>query len=280
VLQIISTVRTSAALSQAPRQPKTRTPRYESIEVVNGGSITGRVIWMGDPPQEASLTVPVPADMSGHCGGNRKATGRLEIHPTSRGVNHAVVYLKEITQGKPMPAPGTNIATGEKAVLDQVNCAYEPHVLVVGQRTTLAIQSSDDTPHNVNARMGATQIFNLHFPKKGQRVEDPERTNVGRKTGVIELRCNVGHFWMSGSVLVVSHPYHSVTNEAGEFDLRDVPPGEYDLVCWHERWTPRILNDANGKVAEMLYGRPHTFEQNVQVRAGEKTAVTFHLSAK
>ena len=130
------------------------------------------MVWNGGIPPEASRSVAIPAEMAGHCGGSKKALSRLVIDSASRGVNNAVVYLEQIAKGKPMPEPGTNIVTGEKALLDQVNCGYRPHVLVVGQRSTLAIRSSDDTPHNVNARMGATQIFNLNFPKKGLRIED------------------------------------------------------------------------------------------------------------
>lgn len=278
LLCMIAASAPSAVLAQATRRPRTRSPRYEAIEVTDGGSIVGRVIWKGAIPPEASKKVAIPAEMSGHCGASQKLLSRLVIDPDHRGVKNVVVYLQDIAKGKPMPQPGTNIATGEKAVLNQIQCMYDPHVLVVGQRTTLAIASSDETPHNVNARMGTNQIFNLHFPKKGIRVEDPKRTNVGRKTGIITLRCNVGHYWMSGIVMVVSHPYYTVTNEAGEFKLEDVPPGKYEMVYWHESWKPRILKDAGGKVTEILYGRPRTRAEKIAIQAGWQTDVLFDLS--
>jgi hypothetical protein len=44
---------------------------------------------------------------------------------------------------------------------------------------------------------------------------------------------------MSAVILVFEHPYFSVPNSTGSFRLRDVPPGSYDLVAWHERLKPQ-----------------------------------------
>jgi len=51
--------------------------------------------------------------------------------------------------------------------------------------------------------------------------------------GAVKLGCNI-HDWMSGVILVVPTPYFATTDEAGNFVLRDVPPGAYGVVAWHE----------------------------------------------
>jgi hypothetical protein len=39
---------------------------------------------------------------------------------------------------------------------------------------------------------------------------------------------------MLGWIVVSDHPYVAVTDEKGEFTLKDVPPGQYKLEIWHE----------------------------------------------
>jgi hypothetical protein len=39
---------------------------------------------------------------------------------------------------------------------------------------------------------------------------------------------------MAAFVGVVNHPFFAVSNEAGEFDLTNVPEGDYELEAWHE----------------------------------------------
>jgi len=56
------------------------------------------------------------------------------------------------------------------------------------------------------------------------------------REGLIDPRCNGGHVWMNGEMLVVPHPYRAVTNEDGNFRLTNVPPGEYEIEAWHEGW--------------------------------------------
>ena len=41
---------------------------------------------------------------------------------------------------------------------------------------------------------------------------------------------------MNAEILVVSHPYYAVTDESGKFELTAVPPGQYEIVAWHEGW--------------------------------------------
>ena len=38
-----------------------------------------------------------------------------------------------------------------------------------------------------------------------------------------------------GYVLPLDHPYAAVTDEAGRFEIPQLPPGEYELNIWHER---------------------------------------------
>ncbi len=61
------------------------------------------------------------------------------------------------------------------------------------------------------------QVLTLSFPK----VEH----------GVF-IKCDV-HAWMSAYVHVLDHPFHAVTGEDGTFEIKGLPPGEYELTVWH-----------------------------------------------
>jgi hypothetical protein len=47
--------------------------------------------------------------------------------------------------------------------------------------------------------------------------------------------CNV-HPWMRAFVFVFASPYYAVTNTAGDFKLRNLPPGTYTIEAWHEKY--------------------------------------------
>ena len=64
---------------------------------------------------------------------------------------------------------------------------------------------------------------------------------------------------MTAYVGVLDHPFHSVSNGSGAFTLSTLPPGEYVIEAWHER-----------------YG---TQTQNVTVTTGETAEVNFTFSA-
>ena len=52
---------------------------------------------------------------------------------------------------------------------------------------------------------------------------------------MIPVKCNV-HPWMKSYVGVVDHPYFMVTGAEGTFELKDVPPGDYVIEAWHEKF--------------------------------------------
>ena len=226
------------------------------------------------------LKVPVPAAQQTHCSGAEINLDLLLVDEKTLGVRYSVVYIDGITKGKPLPERDIDFATGKKAVLDQQKCQYVPRVMVVRRGSTLAITTSDDVLHNVNARMRLDQLFNLALPRKGLVIDDPARTGVGRKIGVVSLRCNAGHFWMQGSIHVVGHPYYAVTDAQGRFKLTDVPAGAYTLKIWHENYTPRFGKDATGKIADVITGRAKVLTRDVKVEAGQCTKIEVDLSAK
>lgn len=58
---------------------------------------------------------------------------------------------------------------------------------------------------------------------------------------MVRIKCDV-HSWMGAYVGVLDHPYHSVTGPDGTFQLKTLPPGQYVIEAWHERYGTATQN--------------------------------------
>ncbi len=114
-----------------------------------------------------------------------------------------------------------------QAVLDQVGCMYTPHVSGVVARQKLTVRNSDKTTHNVNAKIGRKPVFNKSMPAGSSFDES------FKKPAEVQLKCDV-HPWMTGYIRVLEHPFFAVTQKDGTFEIRGLPPGEYEVSVWHE----------------------------------------------
>src|SRR5277367_671481 len=119
--------------------------------------------------------------------------------------------------------------------LNQKSCRYEPHILLVPAEGILTVKSSDPVLHTVH--MSGSADYNLPFVSAGQEISRPMM-----REGMVDLRCNAGHVWMNAEMIVASNPYYAVTDAAGNFELTDVPPGQYEIVAWHEGW--RVVGES------------------------------------
>jgi hypothetical protein len=196
---------------------------------------------------------------------------RMVIGPNG-GVANTIVYINNISQGKAM-----NLPTPRRA-LDQKNCRYEPHILLVPQSAELTMKSSDAVLHTVH--MDGAASFNLPFP-----FPDRVITRKMDTPGLVNLRCNGGHVWMNAEMMVVSHPYYAVTDLNGRFELDDVPAGDYEVIAWHEGW--RVLGRENAldvfsqkMIQRAVFSEPRTWKQSVTINPGQTTVTDFVISQK
>ena len=244
---------------------------YKVITVSDGGTISGTVKWSG--PQPRALDFPITKDPA-ICDPESKKTVDLErlVVGSQGGVANTIVYLKNIYSGKAMALPE------QRRHLDQKHCRYIPHILLVPQDATLQIQSSDATLHTVHMEGAAT--FNLPFPFTNQITSRTMST-----PGLVHIRCNGGHVWMNAEMMVVPHPYYAVTDESGQFEFTDVPPGTYQIVAWHEGWGREGKEEVydvltQRRVDRPLFTEPKTWEKSVTVTGNNTSVVNFAISGK
>jgi hypothetical protein len=195
---------------------------YQVISFQNGGTIRGAVKWQGAQPHLVSSEINKDTQVCDPLGQKHRDLERLLISPSS-GVANTVVYLRNITRGKAMELPA------QRRFLDQKSCRYEPHILLVPSQATLTVRDSDPLLHTV--QMSGNADYNLPFVREGQEISRPMT-----REGVVSLRCNAGHVWMNAEMIVARHPYYTVTDQDGNFELTNVPPGDYEIVAWHEGW--------------------------------------------
>ncbi len=231
------------------------------------GRIRGVVRLQGKAPQAAFESV---TENQSTCG-DRVPVTRLALGKEN-GVQHAFVYLDGVKSSEPPRARGS-------LLVDQKNCQYAPHALIVPAGSKIEITNSDSILHNVHGQQVTTEqgqqtLFNIAQPVRGQRttVDSPLTT-----PGIVFLSCEAGHPWMSGYVFVANHPYVALTDDSGEFVLDGVPVGTYKIKMWHEG----VAMKRNIKTLQRYeYEEPYETTQDVTVQAGGETVINFDLTLR
>lgn len=108
---------------------------------------------------------------------------------------------------------------------------YAPHVFGVQVGQPIQIRNSDSFQHNIHALPETNRPFNFSQPVQGM---ENERT-FQQPEVMVRIKCDV-HGWMEAWAGVVSHPYHSTTDDEGGFNLANLPAGEYVVEAWHEEY--------------------------------------------
>ena len=211
------------------------------VTAQGAGSIVGEVKFSGTPPAAKSLKVDKDPEV---CGSD-KPSEELVVG-ANKGIKNAVVSLGGAKGPAPTPA--------QKPALDQKKCHFTPHVLVVPAGAEVDILNSDGILHNIHTFSSANPSINKAQPKFKKVL-----TEKFDKPEIIKIQCDV-HGWMQGWIVVGEHAAYSVSDDSGAFKLDNVPPGKHKVEVWHETL---------GKVS-----------QEVEVKAGAPTKITFELSKK
>jgi hypothetical protein len=180
------------------------------------GVVSGTVRLVGSVPARP----PLPVFKHHEVCGETVPDERLVVGPAG-GVRYAVVTVEGVRDGKKPERDAT-------LTLDNRECRFQPHVQVAEVGQWLEIVNSDPILHNADARMGNETLFNVAVTP-GRRVRKPLA-----RPGLVAITCDVRHTWMSAYIEVAAHPYHTVTDLYGAYEIRELPPGEYKLRVWHE----------------------------------------------
>ena len=135
------------------------------------------------------------------------------------GIANAVVIVKG-AKGELKP---TNVE------FDQKGCDYVPHVLAFPAGSTVDIINSDGILHNIHTYSTVNPSFNMAQPKFKKEIEEKVE-----KPEVIKVTCDA-HGWMHGWWVATDTPYFAVTDDKGNYTIKDVPAGNYTVEVWQEK---------------------------------------------
>jgi hypothetical protein len=184
-------------------------------------TISGKVTFEGTvPPAEKIKLSADPKCVEMHKEGMEKQP----IQVKDGGLANVYVYVKS---GLP---PGNYPAPVEPAVIDQQGCNYSPHIVQMRTGQPLKIKNSDDTLHNIHPRPTVNAEFNIGQPRKGME----STKTFDKKEIMFPVGCDV-HPWMRAYISVNDNPFYAVTNEDGTFEIKGLPPGDYEVEAYHEK---------------------------------------------
>ena len=163
-------------------------------------------------------------------------TGALQIDGRPASGAFGLITLEPV-DGKFRPR------TPKKLKIEQRNREFLPHVMAVPVGSTVSFPNQDTVFHNVfsTSPLGA---FDLGLYKVGEA-----REFTFPNEGIIRIGCNL-HANMSAYIAVVAAPAYVVTDEAGHFLFKHLPPGKYKLRAWSERSKAPIAQDIVIKVGK------------------------------
>lgn len=210
--------------SAAPTEAASATAQTASpVDAATAANVEGSVKFTGTKPKMQKIAMNADAQCK-----TAHATDVMSeevVINANNTLKYVYVYVKSGLGDMKFPTPT------EPAVLDQKGCLYTPHMIAVQANQPIKIVNSDGVLHNVNARPTKNQGFNI-----GQPVKDMSTIKTFTTPEVmIPVKCDV-HPWMHSFIGVQNHPYAAVTSDDGSFALKNLPPGEYEIEAWHEKF--------------------------------------------
>jgi plastocyanin len=197
------------------------------------GSITGRVRLTTRLKGAALPSTAYPS----------RAVGTHDPQTAPDQIKNVVVYLKDaIYRGALAPM---------RAELRQEHETFVPHVLAITRGSTVEFPNEDPIFHNVFS-LSSAATFDLRRYPQGQT-----RSQQFSKAGIVKVYCHI-HSHMSATIVVLPHPYFTIPQSNGSYELANVPAGDYTVVGWHERVGERVaaVHVERGKVASIDLSLP------------------------
>jgi len=205
------------------------------------GSIKGRIRLSGKAPGNSIIRMGLDPKCVQINQGKRLLQ---ETVVTSADGGLANVFVRLQGSFPPTPVPT------EPVTIDQRGCVYHPRVIGARVGQTLEVRNSDALHHNVHSLSAGRNSFNVDQATAGA----VGKFRLNSEEIMLRLKCDV-HSWMTAYIGVVTHPYFTVSSDAGAFEIANAPAGTYTIQAWHERY---------GMLTQM-----------VRVRAGAVTTLDF-----
>ena len=194
---------------------------YQEGSVANGGSISGKITFSGKAP--APRMIKIDKDQ-GVCG-KEKASQDLLVGKGG-GIQNVVVKITGIKSGKKWDL-------ADEITIDQKGCRFAPHVSIFKPGATMVMLNPDGITHNTHTSSRKNPPLNRQQPKFKEKMKIK---NKFKAPETIKLHCHIHEKWMGAWIIVADSPYIAVTDVSGSFKIDNVPPGDYTVEIWQEKF--------------------------------------------
>jgi hypothetical protein len=235
-------------------------------------TVKGRIVW--DKKAAVPKRVPLKATQDAElCAKDKEFLSEdYIVSEKTKGIKNVVVWLAPEPTAAQMQAlqarklkdfPSFDpkaihpaLAKPSKAFveIDQPCCRFIPHVLLAQEGQDLHIKNSAPVPHNAKWDSSNNGAVNPLLPAGGQFVVKALKA----ERLPIKLECSI-HRWMNAYVKVFDHPYFALTDDDGNFEIKNAPAGagKLRLFIWQE--TGGYQGGVKGRLGE-----------TIEVKAGTK----------
>jgi hypothetical protein len=230
------------AVAEAPKAVE-----YFHVDPATSGVIKGTIKFPGMKSSHTVISMASDAACAKAHAGKPVYDESAVVGPGGTVAN-VFVYIKAGLEGKKFETPKATVA------LDQHGCLFVPRVFGMQAGQSIDVKNSDTVSHNIHPMPTNNREFN-----EQQSPEAPDILHKFPRADVmIPVKCNV-HSWMHAFIGVVDHPYFAVTGPDGAFELKNVPPGDYTVAFWHEKFGEKLLQAkvAPSGVVEMAVQYDH-----------------------
>jgi len=203
-----------------------------AISSAFAGDVSGKINFKGAKP--AVQMIKMDADktcMQIHKG---KAVESEQVVVNSNNTLQWVfVYVKN--------APKGGVAATTPVTLTQKGCMYTPHVFGIMTNQPLNIVNGDPLMHNIHALPVINTKFNqAQVNTAAKMMSKPIEKKFDKPELNIKIKCDV-HGWMSAYMNVMDNPYFAVSDDKGNFTIKGLPAGNYDVVAFQEKYGEQTI---------------------------------------
>jgi len=187
------------------------------------GHITGRFVLDGNFP---SLP-PLPISRDRTTLGESTADESLVVDSKTLGIANVGIYVRT----KDVAVHPDYAKTASKGQsLQFKGPAIHPRLIPVRVGQPVIAKNANVVAHNAHFRTVFGQGSNVVIPP-GQSI----KIELTHREPVPIHITDAMHPFIQAWAIVTEHPYAAATNPDGTFEIRNLPAGELEFQCWHER---------------------------------------------
>ena len=194
---------------------------YQEINVQNGGTIKGNAKMTGAMPfpRVYHLILFPNIDMCAEVDTDDEMNRVLDDFKVSpdRGLKDVVITLEHVEAGKPFNKEPINILSE--------NCKFFPDVNLIRQGETFKVDNVDAVMHNSQVYQKERGKILLNIPIPAEEVSEGKVT-FKKKYKIMQMICGMHEFMQTWGYRI-QNPYYFKTDEHGNYNIGDIPPGEY-----------------------------------------------------